>query len=79
MKGIELQILWWDKPEVELNNLGIRPELNEKETRPFTFYSIDCIAPYNEDDKEFCTIVSGGAEYIATESYKNIKNILGNQ
>lgn len=76
MKGIDFDIMFWDEPQVQLNNLGIRPDLLETDTRKVTFYIIDCIAPYIEDGKDYCTIYSGGSEYIVNDTYENIKTIL---
>lgn len=79
MKPIEFDILFWEQPRVELNNLGIRPELDETGIRKVTFYTINNIAPYSEDDKEYCAIRSGGDEYIIADTYLNVKQILDNQ
>lgn len=75
---IEFEVLFWEKEQNQLNNLGIRPDINEVSTRPMTFYNIDNIFPYYEDSEatERCCICCGGEEYIVDMSYKQVKQLL---
>ena len=77
MNPIEFQILFYEREQHELNRIGIRPPIQEANTRPITFYSIDHIFPYFEDDDtEMTTIVSGGIEYIVDLTYEQVKNLI---
>lgn len=76
MKPIELEILFFDKDEAQLDNIGIRPDINEIGTRSITFYNIDCIHPYYENDKNMSCVVCSGQEFICDMDYGELKNIL---
>lgn len=73
MNGIEFKVLWWDNEQSSLNDLGIRPDISEADTRLITFYSIDNISPYTEGGKLYTAIKSGGEEYIIPEIYLDVQ------
>lgn len=78
MKPIEFEVLFWEREQNALNDLGIRPNIKEADTRPVTFYRIDAISPYYEDDDstEMCCIYSGNEEYIVNKKYNTVKQLL---
>jgi hypothetical protein len=75
-KPIELYCLYWDDSQTQLNDLGIRPNIEECELKPVTFYKIDHIKPYIEGKHSFTTVVSSGEEYIAKVEYETLRNAL---
>jgi hypothetical protein len=75
-KPIELYCLYWDDSQAQLNDLGIRPSIEQCELKPIMFFKIDHIKPYIENEHSFTTVVSGGEEYIAKVEYEALKNSL---
>ena len=67
---LTLPILFNPESTGQLKSLGIDVEnkLEGLERRPVTFYTIDHIHPYfNEEGVEMTCIVSGGQEYICND------------
>ena len=68
INGIELNIFCLEN-EDQINQMEMGLEINVKdlETKPIMFFNIDHVRPSND---YYCTIVSGGFEYLVNESYE---------
>ena len=78
MQPILLPILHHSDNTATFKEMGIDYSLDECETRDMTFYHINAISPYYENDKEYTNIHTNGSEYICTLLIKDVKNIIKN-
>lgn len=77
MNPIELNILWIPQDKLDLLKLGIGSETEaDAEIQPITFFRIDNIQPYDNDNGSFTVVVSGGQEYVADMPYTALKKKL---
>lgn len=77
MKPLELNCFHWDSGQSTLNELGIRPSIEESELKPVMLLNISNFSPYFEDEKEYVAIESGEGCFIAPYKYSDIKLKLG--
>lgn len=78
---IELPILYKPDNLIALEGLDVNVEfkLSEHDVRMATFYTISGIAPHydpNDNDKEYCSIFSGGNEFLSNMTYKELQSKL---
>lgn len=74
---VELPIYFNTDDTSALESLGIEPNIRNCELKSVTFFTIDAIAPYKEDDGfEYSIIYSGGTEFACKYTYVTIKQIL---
>jgi len=73
MTPIEFNCLYWNDGQAQLNDLGVRPSIEDCEERPIIFFQINHIKPYFEDEHSFTSIHSGNEEYIVKLDYKTVK------
>jgi len=76
MKPIELNILYNSEDQDNLQDLEIQTEIKDCIIDKMTFYSINSIAPYHEDDVDYTSINSGGIEYICIENYYKVQELI---
>ncbi len=76
MKQIEFSVLWWDEGQSALNDLGVRPDVTQADTRVVTFYTINNISPYSESGKKYTALRSAGEEYIIPIDYERVKGLI---
>jgi len=60
-------------------DLGVeteRPDITESELRDITFYVINGVHVYNEDDKEYGCVMSNGDEFISPLTAKTINKLI---
>lgn len=74
---VELPILFKTDNIIALEELDVdmKYKLSEYATQMATFYEISGIAPRfdaNDDNKEYCSVFSGGNEFIANMTYKQL-------
>lgn len=75
---IELPILWKEKEDCQLHDLGIETQQDYENTRMMTFYSIVAISPYEEDGREMTEIHTNGTGFITTIPYRKMKDLVHN-
>ena len=73
MKEIELPIFHYTEKTDTLKKLGLDYKLSDCEIRYMTFYNINAVSPYLDEDKEYCSIHSNGSEFICSLSYLKVK------
>jgi len=78
IEPIEFNCLYWNDGQAQLNDLGVRPSIEDCEERPITFFQINHIKPYFEDEHSFTSIHSGNEEYIVKLDYKTVKELILN-
>jgi hypothetical protein len=78
MRPLELHCLFNDTEQAKLEDLGIRPNILSADTRPITFYNIQNLSPYYEQNQNYSCIESGGQEYIIPKTYEEVKQIIDN-
>jgi hypothetical protein len=78
MKQIELPILFHTENTALSTKLEMECRLSDYETRNMTFYRIDGVSPYidEEDKTEYCNIHVNGAEYICNSTYAQVKRMI---
>ena len=68
INGLELNIFWLEnEDQINQMEMGLEINVSDLETKPIMFFSIDHVRPSN---KFYCTIVSGGFEYLVNQSYE---------
>lgn len=72
MKSIELPILCHDQTSRSLEEIGIKYNLTECETKPMSFYHITCITPYVEGDFTGTHIFCGNSMFVSPLSYEQV-------
>lgn len=74
---IELEVFFYTKDQQKIRDLGVEDEspIEDCELRKFTFYHIDGISPHKEkgSDDEYCTVYSGGDNFVCNISYEELK------
>ena len=78
MRPLELNVLFYDNDEddAKLQGLGLETEVNVVEGK-MTFYSINGIARYLEDENnDYTSIYSNGTDFICTDKYENVKKLI---
>jgi hypothetical protein len=78
MRPLELHCLFNDTEQAKLEDLGIIPNILSADTRPITFYEIQTLSPYYEQNQDYSCIESGGQEYIISIEYIKLKQIINN-
>lgn len=76
---IELEVFFHSEDTLQKKNAGMEYSVLECDARKRTFYVIESISPYFDDESEtwLCSIISAGTEYIAaTKSYEEIKQLI---
>ena len=68
INGLELNIFFFFiEDQINQMEMGLEINVSDLETKPIMFFSIDHVRPSNEF---YCTIVSGGFEYLVNQSYE---------
>jgi len=78
MRPLELNVLFYDNDENDskLKELGLDTE-EKFVIEKMTFYFINSIAPYLEDEgKNWTSIYSSGTDFVCTDSYENVKELI---
>ena len=81
MKPIELEIFFVSEVAEQFLDLDIVGPVSINDTRPVTFYNIDCISPWydqQDNNKEYCQVISGGLEFVCVNDYKTVKQLIEN-
>ena len=80
MKPLELNVLFREEEDAELERLGIAPKKTDLMVDRMTFYEINGVAPYTEEDNEesWCSIFCNGEMFICIESYETVKRKIQN-
>jgi len=73
---IKLPILFNTYQTQNLQNNDIYFDLRECEIRQMIFYSIGSIAPYFENDIEYCQIFSHGQSFYSTLKVKEVEKAI---
>jgi hypothetical protein len=73
---IKLPIFFNTEETYQKEELGIETSLEEAELKHTTFYSIDVITPYIENDNEYCKIYAGGSEFICSLPVKEVEKLV---
>jgi hypothetical protein len=77
MKGITLPIFHHTDQSATLKDCGIEYTFEGNcEIRDVTFYQINVISEYFEDDKSYTSIHSNGSEYISSLNIKEVEKII---
>lgn len=77
MTGITLPIFHHTDQSATLKDCGIEYTFeNNCEIRNVTFYQINAISEYFEDDKRYTSIHSNGSEYICKYQIENVRKII---
>jgi len=76
MKPIELQIFHHTDLTSVYSKASIEYTMDECETRLMTFYQINGISPWYENDKEYTEIHANGTCYICPLTYLETKKII---
>lgn len=72
MKPIILPVLCHDDTSKSLQDLGIKYNLNECDTKNVAFYNINCVTPYAEGDFEGTQIFAGSTIFVSPLKYENV-------
>jgi len=72
MKPIQLPVLCHDDTSKSLEELGIKYNLGECDTKLVTFYTINCIAPYLEGEFTGTHIFTGNTIFVCPFSYDRV-------
>ena len=68
INGLELNIFWLEyEDQINQMEMGLEINVSDLETKPIMFFTIDHVRPINEF---YCTIVSGGFNYLVNQSYE---------
>lgn len=71
---LELNVLWHTDEGQTLADAGLEVDKQYTTVKAHTFYSIENIRPYEDDEcKNYCKLSSGGVQYIVNESYEVVK------
>lgn len=71
MKPIQLEILMNNDVSESLQSLGIKSDFSSCDIEIGTFYTIDCVLPQTDREYRYCSVFSGGAEFICPmEAYQ---------
>lgn len=77
LKSIELPLLVTTEESSTMDNLGLSSSNDFCETVMGTFYSVDNIYPYTDDEglpiEGECTLYSGGTSFLIKLSYEEVK------
>jgi len=77
MKGITLPIFHHTDQSATLKDCGIDYTFEDNcEIRDVTFYQINAISEYFEDDRSCTSIHSNGSEYISSLNIKEVEKII---
>lgn len=72
MKPIVLPVLCHDDTSKSLENLGIKYNLSECDTKQVTFFVINCVTPYTEGDFVGSHIFSGNTIFVCPIDYETL-------
>lgn len=81
MKGTELEIFFVSETGEKLLELNLVGPVSVNDKRIMTFYQIDSISPWfdlEDDEKEYCQILSGGVDFICADDYETVKKKIEN-
>ena len=81
MKPIELEIFFVSEVAEQFLDLDIVGPVSINDRRLVTFYSIDAISPWydqQDNNKEYCQVISGGLEFVCVDDYKTVKKLIEN-
>lgn len=74
---IEIIVFYHSEETLQSKNAGISYSVLECDTKARTFYEITSISEWEDNSGAMlCEIISGGADYIATKSYEEIKQMI---
>lgn len=73
---LELQVFNYTPELLGLVKLDVEVTLDELELNPMTFYNIDGISPYIENEIEYTIIFSSGREFISPIHYEALKDVV---
>lgn len=74
---LKLEIFFNTEETSTLRNVGVDYTLRHCTKREMTFYNVNAISPYVDDDgEEYCTIHANGDEFIANASYGVVSNLI---
>lgn len=70
MKPVTFHVFFTEDSE----DLGLERKFARLPVQPITFFHIDAIYPYSEDEHRFTNIVTGGVTYVARESPQKVRD-----
>ena len=74
MKPIDLPCFYMNDDQQALSELDIDYDIRECEEKIVTFFSIDNVQEWVEDELNYSCIRSGGASFICPMTRKNVVN-----
>lgn len=76
MKPIELNIYTYGDDQLPAANLEIHIPLEDCELRKITFYNIDAVSTYKENEKEYTSVFAGGTNFIVDKEYNEVIELI---
>jgi len=73
---LELFVFCHTEETFRAKNMGMTYSMQDCNSRPATFYTIDAIDPYVDEvtGRDYCCIYSSTKEFICTDDYETVKN-----
>jgi hypothetical protein len=73
---LELPIYHYGEDTLKLAELELEVDLEDLELKPITFYNIDAIGCYFENDTEYSVVFAVGKEFLCPFNYAQLKDIV---
>lgn len=76
LKGIELPIYHEPEESESLADLGIKSNITDCVTKRMTFYNIEAIGTYTEEDRDMSVVFSNWMDFICPWGYERLKKFV---
>lgn len=73
---IILPILFRNQATSTKENLGVDYKMSDNSVREIPFYNINVLCPYFDGETEYCTVFSGGHQFISTMTMEYIMDLI---
>lgn len=72
MNYLELKILFYNDETAQLEDLGIKFDINSHDVKKMSFFNIEAVSPYVVEDRNYSIIHSNADEFVCIDNYEKV-------